>query len=264
MASTLAAIYRYPVKSLRGEAFATLDVDSRGLAFDRHWMVVDDNGAFLSQRQLPRMALIDARVLDDGGLSLSAPAMPTLRIGPHSDASASVVIWADRVEAALADRRAGQWLGRFLQRPCRLVFMPAATTRPVDPDYAAENDQVGFADGFPFLLISQGALDELNDRLWRPVPMHRFRPNLVVDGCAPHAEDGWRRIRIGGIEFRIAKPCSRCIVPSIAISTGERGPEPLRTLSTYRKRDNKIYFGQNLIHVGVGRLEVGMSVEVLE
>ena len=136
--------------------------------------------------------------------------------------------------------------------------------RPVDPDYATEQDQVGFADGFPFLLISQGSLDDLNARLEQPVPMQRFRPNLVVEGCEPYAEDGWRRIRIGASSFRVAKPCSRCIIPTIDIDSAERNPEPLRTLMEYRKRDNKVYFGQNLIHDRQGRIEVGMPVEIIE
>ena len=136
--------------------------------------------------------------------------------------------------------------------------------RAVDPDYARPADQVGFADGFPFLLISQASLDHLNRRLAAPLPMLRFRPNLVVSGCEPYAEDGWRHLRIGDLEFRVAKPCSRCIIPTIDPTTAQRSAEPLRTLRGYRRRDNKVYFGQNLIHDALGRLEVGMPVEVLE
>ena len=260
----LAAIYRYPVKSLRGEAFGALDIGSRGFLYDRHWMVVDDDGRFLTQRQLPRMALVTTTVLDQGRLRLQAPDMPELVIEPGGNDDIRVTIWHDQVDAALADPQASDWLSRFLQRPCRLVVMPEQTTRAVNPDYAAAQDQVGFADGFPFLLISQGSLDDLNARLEQAVPMQRFRPNLVVEGCEPYAEDGWRRVRIGELTFRVAKPCSRCIIPTIDIDTATRSPEPLRTLMSYRKRDNKIYFGQNLIHDGPGRLEVDMPVEVLE
>ena len=260
----LAAAYRYPVKSLRGEAFQALDIGPRGFVYDRHWMVVDDEGRFLTQRQLPRMALITATLLDEGRLRLLAPDMPNLDIDASGGDSIQVNIWRDRVDAVLADPLAADWLSRFLQRSCRLVLMPEQTTRAVDPDYAAEQDQVGFADGFPFLLISQGSLDDLNTRLEQAVPMHRFRPNLVVEGCKPYAEDTWRRIRIGPITFRVAKPCSRCIIPTIDIDTAERSKEPLLTLMGYRKRDNKIYFGQNLIHDDCGRLEVGMPVEILE
>mgnify|MGYP001828911861 CR=1 FL=1 len=136
--------------------------------------------------------------------------------------------------------------------------------RRVDPAFSRATDQVGFADGFPFLLISQASLDDLNRRLAQPVAMLRFRPNLVVAGCEAFAEDGWRRIRVGELEFRVAKPCSRCIIPTIDPSTGQRGVEPLRTLNSYRRRGNKVYFGQNLVHESAGRLAVGMPVEVLE
>lgn len=263
-AITLKAVYRYPVKSLRGEAFGSLDVGPRGFLYDRHWMLVDEDGRFLTQRQLPRMALVDTRLLDDGRLCLQAPGMPILHVGLAAGGPVEVTVWGDRVNAVLADAQASAWLSRFLQRPCRLVSMPPQTVRAVDSDYAGAQDQVGFADGFPFLLISQGSLDDLNCRLEQPVPMQRFRPNLVVEGCEPYAEDGWHRIRVGTLDFRVAKPCSRCIVPTIEIETAERAPEPLRTLSSYRKRDNKVYFGQNLIHDGIGRLEIGMPVEILE
>jgi uncharacterized protein YcbX len=137
--------------------------------------------------------------------------------------------------------------------------------RRLDLDYARPQDQTGFADGFPFLLISEASLADLNRRIGRTLPMQRFRPNLVVRGCAPYAEDHWRRIRIGGVGFRLVKPCSRCIIPSIDPATGERdGSEPLATLSRYRQTGNKVYFGQNLIHDGPGRLAVGDRVVVLE
>lgn len=260
---TLAAIYRYPVKSLRGETFQQLDADLRGLCHDRRWMVVDVQGRFLSQRQLPRMALLAARVDATGRLHLRGPDMPSLAVTAN-DEGCEVQVWHDRVAALAVDAVADRWLSEFLGRPCRLVYQPDDARRAVDPDYAQAEDEVGFADGFPFLLISQASLDGLNARLQKPLPMLRFRPNLVVAGCAAHAEDDWRRIRIGGIEFRVAKPCSRCVIPTIDIDSGERGTEPLATLNSYRRRDNKIFFGQNLIHDSVGPLSVGMPVEILE
>jgi len=175
----------------------------------------------------------------------------------------AVRVWDDRVSAERVSAEADAWLSQFIEQACRLVHMPDTARRAVDPDYAAADDQVGFADGFPFLLISQASLDDLNARLDQPLPMLRFRPNLVISGCAPYAEDNWRRIRIGALEFRVAKPCSRCVIPTIDYATGEHGREPLQTLMTYRRRDNKIYFGQNLIHDASGRLERGMPVEVL-
>jgi len=262
--TTLAALYRYPVKSLRGEAFDTLEVTPRGLAFDRRWMVVDPDGRFLTQRQQPRMALIQARVGANGRLQLQAPGMPRIEVEPPgADRRMPVRVWDDRLPAAPADVAAGLWLGQILGVPCHLVYLPDDIRRPVDPHYAQPADQVGFADGFPFLLISQASLDDLNARLEHPVPMLRFRPNLVVAGCAAFAEDGWQRIRIGGLSFRVAKPCSRCIIPTIDIETAEKGREPMQTLLSYRRRDNRVYFGQNLIHDGLGTLQVGMPVEVV-
>ena len=261
---TLRSLYRFPVKSLRGGEVDALEVVERGLRFDRHWMVVDAKGRFVTQRQQARMALIDARVDDDSGLLLQAPGMPDLVVRGAQDATLPVVVWRDTVQAAPVGDDADAWFSSFLGIDCRLVALPRDTRRNVDPDYAAATDQVGFADGFPFLLISRASLDDLNARLQQPVPMLRFRPNLVVEGCAAYAEDSWRRIRIGDLVFRVAKPCSRCIIPTIDPATAQRGAEPLRTLMSYRRRDNKIYFGQNLIHDGAGRLAVGMPVEVLE
>lgn len=261
---TLRGIHRYPVKSLAGEAFQALGVSPRGLVFDRHWMLVDAQDRFLTQRQQPRMTLIRARVDTAGVLHLRAPGMPDIAVGAGGTQRVQVCVWDDRLTAAPSGDAADTWLSDFLGIACRLVGFAEEIRRPVDPDYALPSDQVGFADGFPFLLISQASLDDLNGRLAKPVPMLRFRPNLVVAGCEPYAEDGWRRIRIGDLTFRVAKPCSRCVIPTIDLETAERGREPMQTLLGYRRRDNKVYFGQNLIHDGVGQLAVGMSVEVLE
>lgn len=261
---TLQSLYRYPVKSMRGQEFDSLDVDARGFVSDRRWMVVDGNGWFLTQRQQARMALIDVRPDAAAGLQLSAPGMPSLVLGPADGERVDVEVWGDRVRAQLVSAEADAWLSGFLDQACHLVYLPDDARRPVDPQYAGPDDQVGFADGFPFLLISQSSLDDLNTRLATPLPMLRFRPNLVVAGCEAYAEDSWRRIRIGGITLRVVKPCSRCIIPTIDFETGERGSEPLQTLMSYRRRDNKIYFGQNLLHESAGRLAVGMPVEVVE
>jgi uncharacterized protein YcbX len=260
----LTGLFRYPVKSLGGNALPSLDVGRRGPAFDRAWMLVDDAGRFLTQRQLPRMALISADLDPVGALMLSAPGLASIRVAVAAQPRIDVRVWNDTVSAVWADPAADAWLEGFLGHRCRLVFLPPETVRPVDPAYAAPSDEVGFADGFPFLLISQASLDELNRLLETPVTMTRFRPNLVVGGCGPHAEDGWRRLRIGDLTFRVVKPCSRCIIPTIDPQTAERGNEPLRTLSSYRRQGKQILFGQNLVHEGAGRLEVGAAVEVLE
>jgi hypothetical protein len=262
---TLSGLFFYPVKSLRGIALERAPVDGRGIRYDRHWIVVDAAGKFITQRQQPRMALIRT-ALTPGGLRLSAPAMPDLDVAfvPDGAAAATVQVWGDQCLAQGAGAEPAAWLSRFLGIDCRLFFMPEQTERAVDPSYAGPQDRVGFADGFPFLLISQASLDDLNSRLEQALPMLRFRPNLVVSGCAPYAEDGWRRIRIGGLSFRVAKPCSRCVIPTIDPDTGEKGVEPLRTLNRYRREGNQVYFGQNLLHDGAGELKLGATVEVLE
>lgn len=261
---TLTQIWRYPVKSLAGARHPALAVGPRGPAGDRHWMVVDPDGRFLTQRQLPAMALLSAAIEDDG-LVLSDRHGGRLHVAAGRDGDPlQVQVWGDSVAAVAPDAAADAWLSERLGRPCRLVCQPADGVRPVDPAFGRADDQVGFADGFPFLLISQASLDDLNGRLPEPVEMRRFRPNLVVGGCEPYEEDSWRRIRIGELSFRVVKPCSRCPIPTIDPDTGVRGPEPIRTLMTYRRRDNKVYFGQNLIHDGPGELAAGMTVEVLE
>lgn len=261
---TLTGVFRYPVKSLGGETFDALAVDRRGFVGDRQWMLVDPAGRFVSQRRQARMVLVSAGLGADGVLRCAAPGMPELEVAGAGGRRVEVTVWDDRLGALDAGPDAAGWFSRFLDQPCRLVRFAGDVVRRVDPAYAGPADQVGFADGFPFLLISQGSLDDLNRRLPDAVPMLRFRPNLVVGGCDPHAEDGWRRIRIGELSFRVAKPCSRCIVPTIDPSTATRSAEPLRSLLTYRRRDNKVYFGQNLLHDSPGRLAVGMDVEVLE
>ena len=261
----LEQIWRYPVKSLRGSQLESAVVDARGIRLDRHWMLVDRQGAFLSQRQLPRMILVETRV-EDQALRLSAPGMQDLLLpGAHVGDDVAVKVWRDECTARVMDPRADAWLSEFLGVECRLVFLPPGSVRQVDLNYARQGDQVGFADGFPFLLISQASLDDLNRRLPAPISMERFRPNLVISGCDAYAEDSWQRIRIGELVFRVVKPCSRCIIPTIDPETGSRGDaEPLATLSRYRKHGNNVVFGQNLVHDGIGSLERGMRVEILD
>jgi len=260
----LTGLYRYPVKSFKGEAVETLPIDPTGPRHDRQWMLVTPQGRFLTQRELPRLALIEPKV-HGTGLRLSAPGMPELETGPATDRSLEVQVWNDRCPARLMADPVHRWLGEFLDLDCRLVYLPEEAARQVDLAYARPGDKTAFSDGFPELLISEASLDDLNRRLPRPLPMVRFRPNLVVSGCEPYAEDHWKRIRIGELEFRVVKPCSRCVIPTVNPETGEReGNEPLKTLMTYRKQGNKVFFGQNLLHDTTGELRLGMDVQVLQ
>jgi uncharacterized protein YcbX len=262
----LSSIHVYPVKSAAPMTSDVARVESRGLEYDRRWLVVDTNGRFLTGREFARMTLIRAQPID-GGLQLDAPGMPTLRVGTaESNATVPVTIWRSQVGARPMDARASTWLGEFLGRPARLVHMDASVRRSIDPEYAQPGDEVSFADGFPLLLISRAALDGLNARLDRPVSMLRFRPNLVVDGALAHAEDSWKRIRIGEVEFDVAKACTRCVFTTVDPDVGERDPEgePLRTLIGYRRTPDGVTFGQNLIPRSTGTVRIGDRVEVVD
>ena len=264
----LSSLYRFPLKSGAGEALRQATIDVLGLAGDRRWMVVDNaSGRFLTQRLLGRMTALQARWQGED-LLLQAPGMPELPVLlPDSRAALrSVTVWGDSLQVPDAGDAAAHWLSSFLQRDCRLVQVPAQRARQVDPAYARAGERVGFADGVPLLLIGQASLDDLSARVGRSLEMLRFRPNLVVSGAAPYAEDGWKRIRVGELALRVVKGCSRCIMTTLDPQTGERSTdrEPLRTLEGFRQRDGQVYFGQNLIAEGCGELRVGMPVEVLE
>lgn len=263
--STLQSIYVYPVKATRGLSLQGSEVLPRGLAHDRRWMLVDRRGVFLTQRDYPRLALVEAQVVDDG-LRLHAPEMEPLWVGiPKHEAEAEPVqIWKDTVPAVPADAAAHMWFSDYLDTDCHLVFMPDTTRRPVDADYAVGDDVVSFADGYPILLASGSSLAALNDRLDAPVPMSRFRPNLVVSGTPAFAEDGWTEVQIGAVRFHAVKPCARCMVTTIDQKTAVSGREPLRTLSNFRRVGSKVLFGINLIPASGGSVQVGDSVVTVE
>lgn len=265
----LSALYRYPLKSGAGERLDQGLCGALGLHGDRRWMVVDAaSGRFLTQRALPAMALLQVRWQGDAAVRLSAPGMPELQIeapGPSAPLRGAL-IWRETLRVPDAGELAAEWLSRFLGRAARLVYLPDSEAIQVDRQFAEEGERTAFTDGFPFLLIGQASLDDLCARVGRPLEMLRFRPSLVVAGAAPYAEDDWKRIRIGAIDFRVVKPCSRCVIPTIDPSSAERSPdrEPLATLMTYRKGEGGVFFGQNLIAEGTGTLAEGMPVEVLE
>jgi uncharacterized protein YcbX len=257
----LSSISIYPIKSTAGMVVQSAEIDARGFMHDRRWMIVDQEGRFLTGRQVPRMVLVRA-IPEGDGLLLEAPSMPSLQVlAPDGVGDRlPVTVWDDVVNAACADVSADAWFSEFLGRPVRLVMMDALSVRTVA---SADANSVSFADGYPFLAISQASLDGLNARLAAPLSMQRFRPNLVIDGCDPHAEDQWHRIRIGGIEFEATKPCTRCVFTTVDPLLGERDPsgEPLRTLKSYRRTNEGITFGMNWIARGRGQLRVGDPVE---
>lgn len=255
---TVSGLFTYPIKSCRGITLRAAEVVARGIAHDREWMVVDSAGRFMTQRDWPSLARVVVSFMPDG-LSIETDGKPRLDVTHPTPTAArrQVTIWKDSCTSRSAGPETAEWFSDLLGTDCELVWMPPEESRQVDPDFARHGDRVGFADGFPFLLISQASLDELNRRLERPVPMDRFRPNIVVDGCAPHAEDGWESMTIGDVVFTVVKPCARCVITTTDQRTGQRTPEPLRALATYRSRKGAVLFGQNLVHSGRGEIRVG-------
>lgn len=258
---TLSGLYCYPLKSAAGIALDKARLEPRGLQYDRRWMVIDAERTFVSQRTQPRLALIKPQLTDT--LRLHAPNMPALDVPlVASGSSLAVHIWEDTVRAVTVSPEADAWLSEVLGQAVRLVHLPERSQRPIDPDYAqaGAHNEVSFADGYAVLVISEASLDDLNSRLDTPLPMNRFRPNIVVRGCAPYDEDDWTVLHAGDVRLNLVKPCARCVVTTTHQDTLERHPEPLRTLATYRKRGSGVMFGQNAVVVKEGWLERGMSL----
>jgi len=279
----LASIHIYPLKGGRAIDLDESAVEPWGLAGDRRWLVVDDAGRFVSQREEPALARVIVRyapvirapgasLLTTGLITLSAAGHPSLDVrAPSAGAGAEMIwvtIWRSKVCATAAGPDADGWLSRLLDRPVRLVYLDDPTRREVDQEYGTPHDRVSFADGYPLLLTTAGSLEELNRWLAEngdpPVPMNRFRPNVVAEGTAPWAEDRWRRIRIGTVTFRVAKPCGRCQVTTIDQTTGQRGRQPLKMLGRRRRFGQALVFGQNMIPDAPGIIRVGDRIRVLE
>ena len=264
--TNLSSLHYYPIKACRGQTAEAAFVERRGLRHDRRFMIVDLQGRFLTQRDVPALALVVPQVADTS-LSLSAPNMPGLSLPVTASGPTKLVsVWSsDAVEAIDQGGDAAEWFSSYLEVPARLVYMPVGSIRPVNRQYAVRpDDHVSFADGYPILIVLQESLDDLNARLESPLPMDRFRPNLVVAGRPPFEEDTWQRIRIGEVELALVKPCARCEVTTIDQASAVRSKEPLRTLAAFRRADgNKVMFGMNAIPLNEGKLRVGDPVEVL-
>ncbi len=261
----VSGLYVYPVKSCGGIQVDAAAVTATGFQWDRRWMVVGEDGRFLSQREHPRLALVRVKLAEDG-LLLSAPHLSDLHVALERDTQlpVRVTVWGDECDAINEGVTAAAWFADHLGVGARLVRLADDDARPLGGTAAQPGDRVSFADAYPFLLISEASLQQLNNRLNLPVPMDRFRPNIVVDGCKPHDEDSWGSVRIGEVDFAVVKPCSRCVVTTTNQQSGERGREPLQTLATYRLQDGQILFGQNLVHRGVGAVKIGDQVGILD
>lgn len=274
----VASLHIHPIKSGRAVDVTEARLLPAGLEGDRRWMIVDDAGRFLTQREEPRLALLTALPTTTGptttaltttALTLAAPGPAPLALdapaatAPHIKAS----IWRSHATARVAED-ASAWLSGWLGRSVRLVWLPEGANRPLNTAFAKGPGGVGFADGYPVLITSTASLADLNRRLDAPAPMNRFRANIVIEGAIPWEEDTWLRLRIGETELALVKPCDRCVVTTTDQTTGERAShEPLRTLQRVRKsadaRVKGALFGWNAVPVVPGLLRVGDPVEIL-
>ncbi|HEX3681335.1 MAG TPA: MOSC N-terminal beta barrel domain-containing protein [Bryobacteraceae bacterium] len=261
----LSRIFVYPIKSARGIEVTETRVGMSGPLRDRRWMLVNDDGLALTQRTLPKMVLMAPRFEADD-LIVDAPDMPSLQIRSWAGEGEwiQVRIWDDDLRAPHPDRAYSDWFSSFLGQSCRLVHLPDAVVRPVEAPYHQAPWRVSLADAYPLLVLGQASLDLLNEKLDAPVAMERFRPNLVVAGCAAHEEDIWARVRVGGVELATVKQCARCAIPLVDPATAQTGIEPMRTLAQYRKVGEKVKFGQNALVITPGLLRVGATVETHE
>ncbi|GAA3945807.1 MOSC domain-containing protein [Hymenobacter algoricola] len=262
---TLSDLYIYPVKSLGGIRVAEAVIEPRGLRHDRRWLIVDEQNQFMTQRQTAEMAHLKVAPAHNGFLLTHAarPALLPLYVPfvATPERTLFVTIWEDMVFAWCGTPEADAWLSEALGRTCRLVYMSDMVMRATDG--GAAGGDVSFADAYPFLVIGQASLDDLNTRLAAPVPMDRFRPNLVFRGGAAYEEETWQHFEVGGQPFLGVRPCGRCVVTTIDQHTTQKSPEPLRTLATYRTVGNKVMFGQNVTGPGQGVVRVGDPLAVL-
>lgn len=277
----LAEINIYPIKSLKGISMDSATVEERGLRYDRRWMLTDAEGMFFTQREFPRMALIEVGIGADA-LTITADGFGQLEIPllPETDDMRPVTIWQDVCWAEVFPAVINEWFSDVLETDCQLVYMPDDSRRDVNERFNGGGDVVSFADGYPLLVIGESSLADLNLRLDEQFPMNRFRPNLVVSGADAFAEDNWVRIRVGDAVFRSTKPCARCVITTVDQSRGViAGKEPLKTLASYRLAkmvmparladlglsDTAVLFGQNLIPENVdGVIRIGDRVEVID
>jgi uncharacterized protein len=262
---TISELYIYPIKSLAGIVKETVEITNTGFKHDRRWMLVDENNMFLSQRTHPQMALLQP-IETEAGIVVAHKKNPlkSIKIPFYNEGKATIMvsIWDDICEAIEVSAICSQWFSDMLQINCKLVYMPNETKRLVDKRYATNNEVTSFSDGYPILMIAQASLDNLNTKLIDAIPMNRFRANIVFTGGHAHIEDEMELFSINGLDFLGVKPCSRCVITTINQQNSEKGKEPLKTLATYRTKNNKIYFGQNVLQQQNGFISLGNEIEI--
>jgi len=252
----ISGIWIYPVKSLGGIRMPSAKVLPKGLEHDRRWMLVDEQQRFMTQREYPAMALFRPEYANSG-FNIQYDADTILLPFEASSQEITATVWNDKVRVLEVSPQHSEWFTKKLGANCKLVAFPENNQRNIDITYAHNGEQVSLADGYPVLIIGQASLDDLNSRLDKPVPMDRFRPNLVFTGGEPYEEDSWKDFSIGNCRMAGIKPCGRCTIPTLDQQTGQKGTEPLVTLSSYRRQNNKVLFGQNLVPLSGGIISEG-------
>jgi uncharacterized protein YcbX len=264
---TVSELFIYPIKSLGGISISIAKISDRGFDLDRRWMLVDENNRFLTQREVPSMALLQVELAPEGLIvyhKQNPGAIINIPVLPAAKEEVVVEIFEDNCTAIFVGKIADEWFSQMLSVRCRLVYMPDSTKRLVDKNYAHDSELTSFADGYPILIIGQSSLDDLNKRLEEPLPINRFRPNIVFTGGGPYEEDMMMHFTINSVNFFGVKLCARCTIPNVNQNDASKSAEPLRTLASYRQKNNKVYFGQNLLHRGTGSIHVGDTIEIIE
>jgi uncharacterized protein len=260
-------LFIYPVKSLGGFKVAAAQLTDRGFKFDRRFMLIDSSNTFLTQREHPVMSLLQTAIEGDELVIFNkyAPADKMMvPLQPPIAATVTVKIWDDECKAQFVSNKADDWLSNKLAMPCRLVYMPDTEKRLVDNRYAQNKEITSFSDGYPLLIIGQASLDDLNNRLAEALPMNRFRPNIVFTGGTAYDEDIMAHIKINGVDMFGVKLCARCVMTTINQANAAKAKEPLKTLANYRMKNNKIYFGQNILFGQTGEIKTGDTIEIIK
>lgn len=261
---TVSGLYTYPIKSCAGTRLESAELTATGLQHDRTLMLIREDGRFVTQREVSDLCLIRPEVVGDK-MRVTAPGMEEICFTPvRTGEVVYTSVWKDQVQTVAQANPVNDWFSTFLKTSVRLVAMHENFDRQVDDAFAEEKDVVEFADGFSILLISEASLAELNQKLETPVTMDRFRPNIVVTGCEPHAEDSWQELTVGETRMSGVKPCARCSMVAINQNSADRGTEPARTLAEYRRFPNGVMFGMNLVHHSTGTVSVGDVVNPTE
>lgn len=261
----VSGLYIYPIKSLQGIALQEVEVLEKGFRYDRRWMLVNEQNGHITQRTHPHLSQIGISLTEES-IVASHSNMSDLKIPVtlESGKPIRVTVWSDSVEAIEAPQPISDWFSKIADESCKLVFMPENASRPVNPEHSVNSENVSFADGYPYLIIGQSSLDDLNSRMEVELPMNRFRPNIVVEGSEPYEEDHWNDIQIGEVKFHVMHPCKRCVFTTIDQETGMKAAEPLKTLATYRREGKDVIFGVNTLALETGKINVGDEISLIK